>query len=99
MSEVACNQSFYYAGAKAVWRENNATYLLFKLNSDHHQAKQLTAYEEDCPIVKVSIQELKTDLQAIIQANGEGKDYVSARLHAVESLENYLAGTGAETGK
>ena len=99
VSEVACNQAFYYAGAKEVWRENNATYLLFKLNSDQHQAKQLTAYEEDCPIVKVSIQELKTDLQAIIQANGEGKDYVSARLHAVESLENYLAGTGAETGK
>lgn len=99
MSEVACNQSFYYAGAKEVWRENNATYLLFKLNSDQHQAKQLTAYEEDCPIVKVSIQELKADLQAIIQANGEGKDYASARLHAVESLENYLAGTGAATEK
>ncbi len=91
VSQVACNQAFYFAGAKGVWRENNATYLLFRLNSDTHEAKQLTAYEEDCPIVKITLQELKADLQAIIEKGQEMKDYSCARLNAVESLENHLS--------
>ena len=91
MSEVACNQSFYYAGAKEVWRENNANYLLFKLNSEIQQAKQLTEYEQDCPIVKVSLQEVKADLQSIIEKGEEMKDYSCARMNAVESLEKYLS--------
>jgi hypothetical protein len=41
------------------YRENNAKFFLFKLNSDAQQEKHLDVNEKDYPIVKVSLEDLK----------------------------------------
>jgi hypothetical protein len=77
---------------KKVWRENNAKYYLFELNSDSQQEKQLTEFEKDCPIVKISIQEFKESLQSLIDNPKDdfSENFAKSRLGAVEALEKYL---------
>jgi hypothetical protein len=41
------------------YRENNAKFFLFKLNSDAQQEKHLDKGEKDYPVVKISIEDLK----------------------------------------
>jgi len=89
VAELACTQSFYYAPRKETWRENNAKYFLFKLNSDSQQSKKLTEFESDYQCVKVTIDEYKKYLQwQVLQDN----NYAKANLDAVIALEKYLAG-------
>jgi hypothetical protein len=46
------------------YRENNAKFFLFKLNSDVQQEKHLDANEKDYPIVKVSLEDLKKHIES-----------------------------------
>jgi len=89
VAELACAQSFYYVSRKETWRENNAKYFLFKLNSDSQQPKNLTEFESDYKCVKVTIDEFKKYLQWEI---ANGNYYARANLDAVIALEKYLAG-------
>ena len=89
VAELACVQSFYYAPRKETWRENNAKYFLFKLNSDSQQPKKLTEFESDYKCVKVTIDEYKKYLQWQV---AQDNNYARANLDAVIALEKYLAG-------
>jgi len=86
VAELACAQSFYYSPRKETWRENNAKYFFFKLNSDSQQPKKLTESESDYQCVKVTIDEFKKYLQ------WQNNEYAKANLDAVIALEKYLAG-------
>ena len=89
VAELACAQSFYYAPRKETWRENNAKYFLFKLNSDSQQPKNLTKFESDYQCVKVTIDEFINYLQEqIVQDN----NYAKANMDAVLAAKKYLAG-------
>ena len=94
VAELFCNQSFYYSNIKKVWRENNAKFYLFELNSDSQQEKQLTEFEKDCPIVKISVQEFKKYLQSLVDNPEDdfSENLAKSRLVAVEALEKYLSG-------
>ena len=89
VAELACAQSFYYAPRKETWRENNAKYFLFKLNSDSQQPKKLTEFESDYKCVKLTIDEYKKYLQWQV---AQDNNYARANLDAVIALEKYLAG-------
>ena len=89
VAELACAQSFYYAPRKETWRENNAKYFLFKLNSDSQQPKKLTEFESDYKCVKVTIDEYKKYLQWQV---AQDNNYARANLDALIALEKYLAG-------
>ena len=89
VAELACAQSFYYAPRKETWRENNAKYFLFKLNSDSQQPKKLTEFESDYKCVKLTIDEYKKYLQWQV---AHDNNYARANLDAVIALEKYLAG-------
>ncbi|MBO4517090.1 hypothetical protein J5751_06800 [bacterium] len=51
------------------YRENNAKYFLFKLNSDSRQEKSLESYEKDYPIVKISIEDLKKYIESMPESD------------------------------
>jgi len=61
INDICCSQSFYFANSKNVHRENNAKYLLFKLNSEARKEKKLTEYKKDSPIMRVSSEEILKD--------------------------------------
>lgn len=98
ISQIDCNQAYYYVDVKQIWRENYSNYFLCKLNSNARQAKQLIAYEEDCPIVWISFEEFEKDLLSMPQK----QDILGQKTSYLDSFENfkvYLARNGAFTEK
>ena len=89
VAELACAQSFYYAPRKETWRENNAKYFLFKLNSDSQQPKNLTKFESDYQCVKVTIDEFIKYLQEQIN---QDNNYAKANMDAIFAAKKYLSG-------
>ena len=89
VAELACAQSFYYAPRKETWRENNAKYFLFKLNSNSQQPKNLTKFESDYQCVKVTIDEFIKYLQEQIN---QDNNYAKANMDAILAAKKYLSG-------
>jgi hypothetical protein len=51
------------------YRENNAKYFLFKLNSDSQQEKNLDIHEKDYPIVKITLEDLKKHIESMPESD------------------------------
>ena len=88
-TELYCAQIYY--PLPNFYRENNAKYFLFKLNSDAKQDKHLDANEKDYPVVKVSLQ----DFRKCVDSMSEVKEWVNSKAimsAALPALEKYLVG-------
>ena len=57
------------------YRENNAKFFLFKLNSDAQQEKHLDVNEKDYPIVKVSLE----DLEKYVESMSDGEEWLNSK--------------------
>lgn len=88
-AELYCAQIYY--PLPGFYRENNAKFFLFKLNSDAQQEKHLDVNEKDYPIVKVSLEDLKKYIESMpdVEEWLNSKAVLSSLL---TTLERYLSG-------
>lgn len=88
-AELSCAQVYY--PLPNYYRENNAKFFLFKLNSDMKWDKHLDPDENDYPVVKIRIDDLKNGIQSM----PDDICWLNSKKNlwpVIQVLEKYLAG-------